>query len=83
MHIRQNLVTTYEAIFYMGGSYGRRRVCNVRRNETDPSGIEVRKHNAFAPGFMVWARVSFYVKISPILIDKGIKVNALSLVSHR
>jgi hypothetical protein len=31
----KNCVTSDEAMFYMGGSYGRRRVCYVRENETD------------------------------------------------
>ena len=61
-------------MFYMDGSYGRRRVCYVRTNETDFNKHTFDKHGSFVPGFMVWAGVSG--KTSLILVDKGVKVNA-------
>ena len=53
-------MTTDEAMFYMGGSYGRRRVCYIRSNETDMQKLKFVKPDSFAPGFMVWAGVSYY-----------------------
>ena len=36
----RNFVTTDEAMFYLGGSYGRRRVCNYRKGGVE----DVSKH---------------------------------------
>ena len=48
--------TTGEAKFYIGGSYGRRRVCYVRSTKTDFKKLKFVKRDSFAPGFMVWAQ---------------------------
>lgn len=72
----KNVVTTDEAMFYMGGSYDRRPVCYVRANETDLNKLKFVKRDAVAPGFMVWAGVSYYGKTSLFFINKGVKVNA-------
>ena len=52
-------MTTDEAMFYLGGSYGRRRVCYMRLGHNDPLKLKFVKHDSFAPGFMAWAGVSF------------------------
>ena len=65
----KNVVTTDEAMFYMGCSYGRRHVCYVHCNETDLQKLK------FSPGFMVSAGFSFYGKMQLLFIDKGVKVN--------
>ena len=75
-------MTTDEAMFYMGESYGRRRVCYIRSNETDIQKLKFVKHDSFAPGFMVWAGVSYYGKTSLRIIDKGVKVNADYYIGH-
>ena len=43
-------MTTVEAMFYMGGSYGKRRVCYIRSNETDMQKLKLVKRDSFAPG---------------------------------
>ena len=48
----KNFVTTDEAMFYMGGSYGTRRVCYIRSNETDMQKLKFVKRDSFAPGLM-------------------------------
>ena len=58
----KNIVTTDEAMFYMGGSYGRRRVCYIRSNEMDMQKLKFVKRDSFAPGCMVWAGVRYYGK---------------------
>ena len=63
-------------VFYMDDSYGGRLVCYVRTNETGLNKLEFVKRDAFAPGFMVWARVNCYGKASLFFINKGVKVNA-------
>ena len=78
----KNFVTTDEAMFYMGGSYGRRRVCYIRSNETDMQKLKFVKRDSFAPGFMVWAGVSYYGKTSLRIINKGVKVNADYYIGH-
>ena len=75
-------MTTDEAMFYMGGSYGRRRVCYIRSNETDMQKLKFVKRDSFAPGFMVWAGVSYYGKTSLRIINKGVKVNADYYIGH-
>lgn len=72
----KNFVTTDEAMFYMGGSYGRRKVCYMREGETDHDKLKFVKRDSFAPGFMVWAGVSYYGKTSLRIIDRGVKVNS-------
>ena len=72
----KNYVTTDEAMFYMGGSYGRRKVYYIRGNQYDRQKVKFVKRDAFAPGFMVWAGVSFYGKTSLRFINKGVKVNS-------
>ena len=72
----KNVVTTNEATCYMFWSFGRRRVCYVRSNETDFNKLKFVKRVSFAPGFMVWAGVSYYGKTSLIFIAKGVEVNA-------
>ena len=69
-------------MFYMGGSYGRRRVCYIRSNETDMQKLKFVKRNSFAPGLMVWAGDSYYGKTSLRIINKGIKVNADYYIGH-
>ena len=71
----KNVVTTDEAMFYMGGSYGRRHVCYVHCNETDLQKLKFVKCEVFSPGFMVWASVSFYSKTQLLFTDKGVKMN--------
>ena len=78
----KNFVTTDEAMFYMGGSYGRRRVCFIRSNETDMQKLKFVKRDSFAPGFMVWAGVSYYGKTSLRISHKGVKVNADYYIGH-
>ena len=48
----------------------------VRSNETYFNKHKFIKRDSFAPEFMVWTGVSYYGKISLILIDKGVKINA-------
>ena len=49
-------------MFYLGGSYGRRRVCYIRKGHNDPSKLKFVERDSFAPGFMAWAGVSFHGK---------------------
>ena len=73
----KNFVTTDEAMFLHGAvAMVRRRVCYVRCQDRDLNKVKFVKRDSFAPGFMVWAGVSFYGKTSLIFIDKGVKVNA-------
>jgi hypothetical protein len=53
----------------MGVSDVRRRVCFVRINEIDLNKLTV-KRDAFAPGFMVCARVSYNGEPSLSFINK-------------
>ena len=78
----KNFVATDEAMFYMVGSYGRRRVCYYRSNETDMQKLQFVKRDSFAPGFMVWAGVSYYGKTSLRIINNGVKVNADYYIGH-
>ena len=43
--MEKNVVTTDEAMFYMDESYGRRRVCYVRSNETDFNKLKLSKND--------------------------------------
>jgi hypothetical protein len=60
-----NFVTTNMATFYVGGSYGRRRVWKRYRQK-----LKFVKHDSFVPGFMVWIGVSFYGKSSLKITSK-------------
>jgi hypothetical protein len=48
--MEKNIVTTDEALFYMGDSYGWCRICSVRNKETDQN-LKFVKRDAFAPGW--------------------------------
>ncbi|KAH3834741.1 hypothetical protein DPMN_108076 [Dreissena polymorpha] len=50
--------TPDEAMFYLGGSYGRRRVWYVRMGENVGDALKFVKRDAFARGFITWAAVS-------------------------
>ena len=72
----QNFVASDEAMFYLGGSYGRRRVCYLRKGEKPSDKLKYVKRVAFASGFMAWAGVSFRGKTDIRIIDKGTEVNS-------
>ena len=55
-------MTTDEAMFHLGGSYGRRGVCYIRKAHGDPSNLKYVKTDSFAPGFLAWALVSSQAK---------------------
>jgi hypothetical protein len=78
----KNFVTTDEAMFYLGGSYGKRRVCYVRKGQIDMDKLKFVKRDSFAPGFMVWAGVSYYGKTSLKFIDRNVKINADYSIKH-
>ena len=56
-------MTTDEAMFNLGGSYGRRWVCYIRKGHGDPSKLNYVKSDSFAPGFLAWALVSSQAKL--------------------
>lgn len=72
----KHFVTSDEAMFYLGGSYGRRKVCYVRKGAVAGDNLKFVKRDAFAAGFMAWAAVCFNGKTAIRIIDKGTKVNA-------
>ena len=45
-------MTIDEAMFNLGGSYSRRRVCYIRNGHGDPSQLKCVKSDSFAPGFL-------------------------------
>ena len=53
----KNFVTSDEAMFCLGGSYGRRKVCYMRKGETVIDKLKFVKRDSFAKGFMAWAGV--------------------------
>ena len=55
-------MTIDEAMFKLGGSYSRRRVCYVRKGHGDPSKLKCVKSDSFAPGFLASTVFSFYGK---------------------
>ena len=55
-------MTIDEAMFNLGGSYSRRRVCYIRNGHGDPSQLKCVKSDSFAPGFLVTDVISFYGK---------------------
>jgi hypothetical protein len=63
-------------MIFMGGSYGRRRACYVRTNETELTKLKFVKRDALILGFMVLAGVINYGMTSLFFINKGRKVNA-------
>ena len=63
-------------MFYLGGCYGRRRVCYIRKWHNDPSKLKFVKRDSFAPGFMALTGVIFNGKIEIRIIPKGVKVNS-------
>ncbi|KAH3785862.1 hypothetical protein DPMN_163957 [Dreissena polymorpha] len=71
----KNFVTSDDAIFYLGGSYGRRKVCFMRKGETVSDKLKFVKRDSFAKGFMAWDGVSDSGKTGIRLINKGTKVN--------
>ncbi|KAH3749516.1 hypothetical protein DPMN_184014 [Dreissena polymorpha] len=50
--------TPDEAMFYLGGSYGKRRVRYVRMGENIGDALKFVKRDAFARGFITWTAVS-------------------------
>ena len=59
----------------MERSYPKKYV-KTGKTEIDLQKLKFVKCDTFAPGFMVWAGVSFYSKMLQIFIDRGINVNA-------
>ena len=72
----KNVVTTDEAMLYLGSSYGRRRVYYVRQPHMNRDNIKYVKRDTFAPGFMVWAGVSSRGKTRLRIIDRGVNVDS-------
>ena len=69
-------MTTDEAKFNFGGSYGRRLVCYIRKGHGDPSKINYVKRDSFAPGFLAWALVSSQAKLglgSSLKVSRSIR----------
>ena len=52
-------MTTYETMFNLGGSYGPRRVCCIRKGHVDPSKLKYVMSDSFEPGFLASAVISF------------------------
>ena len=68
-------MTTDEALFYFGGSYGRRRFCYIRKERDDPSKLIFVKRDSFVPGSIACAGVGFNGKTEIRIIPKGVNVN--------
>ena len=64
-------MTIDKAMFNLGGSYSRRRVCYIRNEHGDPSKLKCVKSDLFAPGFLALAVISFYSKTDIRIIPKG------------
>ena len=64
-------MTIDEAIFNLGGSYSRRRVCFIQKGHGDPSKLKCVKSDSFAQGFLASAVISFYSKTEMRIIPKG------------
>ncbi|KAH3696038.1 hypothetical protein DPMN_083500 [Dreissena polymorpha] len=71
-----DFVTSDEAMFYVDGSYGRRRVGYVRMGENVGDKLKFVKRDAFASGFMACAAVSSRGKSEIRIISKRTKVNS-------
>ena len=52
-------MTTYETMFNLGGSYGSRRDCYIRKGHVDPSKLECVMSDSFEHGFLSSAVISF------------------------
>ena len=63
-------------MFYLGGSYGRRRVCYVRMGENVGDKLKFVKRDAFARCFMACAALPSRGKSVIRIIPKGTKVNS-------
>lgn len=72
----KHFVTSDEEMFYLGGSYGRRKVCYIRQGENLGDNLKFVQCDAFASSFMAWAGVSFIRKTEIRLINKRTKVNS-------
>jgi hypothetical protein len=68
-------------MFYLGGSYGRRKVCYIRKGDNLGEKLKFVKRNAFASGFMAWAGVPSRGKTEIRIIDKGRKVNSVNYIN--
>ena len=82
MEINGKLVTTDEAMFYMGGSYGRCPICYLRKGENVSDKHKFVKPDFFTRDFMAWAGVSYRGKTEICIIDKGAKVNSKYYCEH-
>ena len=56
-------MTTYETMFNLGGSYGPRRVCYIRKGNVDPSKFKCVMSDSFEPGFLALAVISFKARL--------------------
>ena len=52
-------MTTYETIFNLGGSYGPRRFCYIRKGHFDPSKLKCVMSDSFEQTFLASAVISF------------------------
>ena len=66
----KNVVTTDEAMFYLGGSYGRRRIYYVRQPHMNRGNVMYVIHDTFAPGFVVLAH-------GKTKLEKVVKVDSI------
>ena len=64
-------MTIDEAMFNLGGSYSRRRVCYIRKRHGDLSKLKCVKGDSFEPGFLASAVISFYGKTEIRITPKG------------
>ena len=67
------VVKTDEAMCYLGGSYGRRRVYYFRQPQMNSGNVMYVKRDTFAPGFVVLAVVSSRGKTK---LEKVVKVDS-------
>ncbi|XP_052218099.1 uncharacterized protein LOC127835701 [Dreissena polymorpha] len=72
----KNCVTSDESLLYLGWSYGRRKVCYMRKGDTISDKLKFVKRDSFAKGFMAWAGVSYRGNTDIRFINKGTKVNS-------
>ena len=63
-------MTTYETMLNLGGSYGPRRVCYIRKGHVDPSKLKCVMSDSFEPGFLASAVISFLSKTEILIIPK-------------
>ena len=69
-----NVVTTDEAMCYLVGSYGGRRIYYVRQPHMNRGNVMYVKRDTFAPGFVVLAGVSSRGKTK---FEKVVKVDSI------